>query len=282
MVELNNGTRMPLVGLGTAKAKESVAYNAVLSALEIGYRHIDTAAGYDNEEEIGRAIRDSGVAREEIFVTTKLRGTEHRDPESALEKSLERLGLNYVDLFLVHWPVPLDPNGETDNGWDLIDTWAKMEKLTKTRSIGVSNCSIKTLEHLLPHCRVVPAVNQIELHPRLKQGDLVAYCKSKGIVVTAYCPLGARVLQLREDPIICAIAEKHGVSSSQILIAWAIARGTTLVPKSTNKERQKFNFTLMDNLPQEDMDTINSLEHTLGQQRICSAPSSWNVDVFAS
>lgn len=275
---------MPLVGLGTAKAKDNVAYNAVLSALKVGYRHIDTAANYGNEEEIGQAIRDSGVSREEIFVTTKLKGTEHRDPEKALEKSLERLGLDYVDLFLVHWPVPLDPadNGEPDKDWDLTDTWTKLETLTKTRSIGVSNCSIRTLERLLSHCKILPAVNQVELHPRLKQDDLVAYCKSKGIVVMAYCPLGARVLQLREDPTICRIAEKHGVSSSQILVGWAIARGTTLVPKSTNKERQKVNFTLMSNLPHEDVDAINSLEQSLGQKRICSAPASWNTDVFGS
>lgn len=281
MVKLDNGVEMPLVGLGTAKAKESVAYNAVRSALDVGYRHIDTAANYENEEEVGRAIRDSGVPREDIFVTTKLKGTDHRDPEKALEKSLERLDLEYVDMFLVHWPVPLNPadNGETDKDWDLTDTWAKMEKLSKTRAIGVSNCSIRTLERLLPHCKIIPAVNQFELHPRLKQDELVAYCKSKGIVVTAYCPLGARVLQLREDPTICKIAERLNAAPSQVLVAWAIARGTTLIPKSTNKERQRVNFTRI-HLPQSDVETINSLEQSLGQERICSVPASWNTDVF--
>ncbi|KAL0952453.1 hypothetical protein HGRIS_006721 [Hohenbuehelia grisea] len=213
-VTLNNGVQIPLIGLGTwagLDPKDQAAAQAwILSALKSGYRHIDTAQMYSTEKYVGNAIRDSGVPREEIFVTTKLPWNHTHRVKESLDESLANLGLDYVDLFLLHWPQAVfydasNPFPKNEDGsirtidHQFNETWAEMEKLLgtgKVRAIGVSNFSVKTLEQLLKTSKVVPAVNQVELHPYLAQNDLIAYCKSKGIAVTAYAATGNGISSL--------------------------------------------------------------------------------------
>jgi glycerol 2-dehydrogenase (NADP+) len=221
---LNTGAKIPAVGLGTWK---------------IGYKHIDAAFVYQNENEVGQGLEAAfaaGVKREDIFVTTKLWCSYHRKSEECLDESLKRLGLDYVDLYLMHWPVPMNPNGnhplfpkledgsrDLDKEWSHVQTYKEMEKLLKTgktKAIGVSNYSIKFLEELLPHVDVVPAANQIENHPLLPQQDLVDYCKSKGILVEAYSPLGSTGSPLFSEEGVQEIAKKHNVGPGTALISY--------------------------------------------------------------
>ncbi|CAN6674984.1 glycerol 2-dehydrogenase (NADP(+)) [Trichomonascus vanleenenianus] len=258
---LNNGVKMPAVGLGTFNSPDDAGYNAILTALKLGYRHLDTAMMYANEKDVGRAIRESGVPREEIFVTTKLAPTRMKDPKAALDESLAELGLDYVDLYLVHWPCPLAENGTQkyqphkgedrrnfngDKSWDHVRTWELMQPLVesgKVRAIGVSNYDTVYFEELLkaPTTTVVPAVNQVELHPYLPQQKLFDYCKEKNIVLTAYSPLG-RSLPVREDPLIKGLAEKYKVNPGQIVLSWGVARGNCVIPRSANAERLGLNL----------------------------------------
>ncbi|CAN6674982.1 glycerol 2-dehydrogenase (NADP(+)) [Trichomonascus vanleenenianus] len=215
---------------------------------------------YMNEKEVGRAIRDSGVPREEIFVTTKLPPTRMKDPKAALDESLANLGLDYVDLYLVHWPCPLVENGTNkylphkaeprilngDKSWDHIRTWELMQPLVesnKVRAIGVSNYDTVYFEELLkaPTTKVVPAVNQVELHPHFPQQRLFDYCKEKNILLTAYSPSG-RSIPVRDDPLIKELAGKYNVTPSQIVLSWGVARGTSVIPRSTNPERLGLNL----------------------------------------
>jgi len=276
IVTLNNGLKMPAIGLGcfsgTTPEEQAKCQAWVLTALQNGYRHLDTAYGYHTEKYVGAAVRESGIPREEIFITTKLTSTHHSRVAAALEESLERAGVDYFDLYLMHWPMAFhyrtDGSGpkRPDGTWDLDDectfsqTWADMEKLMgtgKVRAIGVSNFSIKNLEILLKTATIVPAVNQVELHPLLAQNDLVKYCKEKGIMLTAYSPTG--YAQVSEHPEVVKIAAKHGVSSPQVSLAWHVQRGYTACPKSTNSERQKANLNLP-TLDEEDVKILNSLD----------------------
>lgn len=250
-VKLNTGASMPTVGLGTWKSSVADVENAVKVALQNGYRHIDTAAAYRNEEGVGKGIKASGVPREEIFLTTKLDNVDHRNVQQAFEASLARLDVGYIDLWLMHWPAPMK-NGKADKEWDWLDTWRAMEKIyennkDKVRAIGVSNFSVAFLERLLKTAQVVPAVNQVELHPALPQKELRKYCVEKGIVLTSYSPLGSDNSPLLKDQFVKKIAEKHGVTPAQVLISYQVHQPwTVVIPKSVTPERIIANAKLVE------------------------------------
>lgn len=287
--KLNTGALLPAIGLGTWKSSEEDAYTAVLSALNAGYKHIDTAAIYRNERAVGKAIRDSGIPRDELFITTKLWSTQHRDPKAALDGSLERLGLDYVDLYLIHYPVafktdriedgnpfcfPLLPNGKRDLDivdWDFVKTWRLVQHLPesgKCKAVGVSNFSINNLKTLLESDEkfAVPAVNQVEIHPQLPQTELIDFCKSKDIVVEAYSPLGSTGSQMLTDDTLQKIAEKYDAQPAQILINWGISRGYCVLPKSVTPKRIEANARIID-IKKEDLLKVTNLIDILGPKR---------------
>jgi len=276
-MKLNTGALMPAIGLGVSAgrtiASRKEAHKWVLSALQSGYRHVDTAWLYRTEDGVGRAIRESGIPRADIFVTTKLAWHHASCVEASINDSLQKSGLEYFDLYLVHFP---QVAAYRDNTFDapedsrdferildkptINEIWADMEKVLasgKVKAIGVSNFSIKTLEQLLSTAVVIPAVNQVELHPYLAQTELVAYCKGKGITVTAYTPTGKETV--RADPTIIHLAAKYKVSAAQIILAWHIERGVSAVPKSTDRERQGENINLP-TLNKGDIERINALD----------------------
>ncbi|KAJ6540520.1 NADP-dependent oxidoreductase domain-containing protein [Mycena capillaripes] len=246
-----------------------------LTGFEAGYRHFDTAYMYGTEPALGAALRASKVPREEVFVTTKLPWHHPKYVERSFTESLSRLGLDYVDLYLMHWPQTL----EYSSGYDLPptieeafgsfkvletptfnDTWAEFERLHasgRARAIGVSNFSIKTLDQLFKTAKIVPAVNQVEMHPYLVDTELLEYCRKKGIVVTAYSPTGYQ--KLRENLTIVGLAEKYKVTPTQIILAWHLARGVVAVPKSSNAGRQKENLTLP-TLSADDVASVTALD----------------------
>ncbi|KAK9377988.1 NADP-dependent oxidoreductase domain-containing protein [Kockiozyma suomiensis] len=287
---------IPALGLGTWQSPESEVYTAVLSALKLGYRHIDAALCYGNEKPVGEAIKASGVPREDIFLTSKLWCTGHTRVAEDLEKSLASLGVDYLDLYLMHWPVSLNPNGNhplfptKEDGsrdilpteeWNYVKTWASMQELLKTgkvRSIGVSNCSTVHLDELLaaPTTTVVPAVDQVELHPYNPQFKLLKYTKEKGIHLTAYSPLGSTDAPLQQEKIVSLIAEKTGKTATQILISWAIWRGTSVIPKSVTPSRIEANFQDFV-LSDEDGALLDSISSTT-QKRIVQP--NWGVKIF--
>ncbi|KAI9891808.1 MAG: hypothetical protein M1814_002373 [Vezdaea aestivalis] len=248
---LNTGAVIPAIGLGTWQSGTNEVRDAVRIALAKGYRHIDTALNYGNEAEVGDGIRDSGVPREDIWVTTKLDNNWHHRVQAGIDRSLKSLGLDYVDLFLVHWPVPTsetDPKVRQPN-WDFIKTWQEMQKLPatgKVKNIGVSNFNPINLEKLLsdPSCKIVPAVNQIELHPNNPSPKAVAYNTSKGIHSTAYSCLGSTNSPLYKDSTLLKLAETKGKTPQQVLLQWGIAHGFSVIPKSVNRERIEKNIEL--------------------------------------
>ncbi|KAH3900245.1 probable Putative reductase 1 [Saccharomycodes ludwigii] len=292
LIKLNTGAEIHAVGLGTWRSTEQEAYNAVLSALKAGYRHIDCAAIYGNEAPVGKAVRDSGVPRNEIFFTTKLWCTQQRTPEKALRESLERLGFDYVDLYLMHWPVALKtsniPKGSSVlcmpknpdnpdardvdlNDWDFRKTWELMQKLPETgltKAIGVSNFSIKNLEALFasPSFKIVPACNQVELHPLLPQNELIEFCEKKGIVIEAYSPLGSIGSPVLKDKTIIDLAHKYNVEPAQICISWGFSRGYVVLPKSIHEKRIISNTKIV-KLEKEDLDKIAQLPKIVGERR---------------
>lgn len=237
---LNTGAKIPAVGLGTWQSDPGQVATAVEHAIKSGYRHIDCAFVYGNENEVGEGIKkalDAGVCkREDLFVTSKLWCTYHRKPEQGLDESLKGLQLQYVDLYLMHWPVPMNPNGnhplfpkhedgsrDLDKGWSYVQTYKEMEKLLKTgktKAIGVSNFSKKYLEELLPQVEVVPAANQIENHPYLPQEEIAEICREKGILIEAYSPLGSTGSPLFEEDGVKEVAKKHNVGPGTVLISW--------------------------------------------------------------
>ena len=253
-VFLNNDVEMPLLGLGVYKlTEEASAENAVLSALNAGYRLIDTASVYKNEESIGHAIARSGIPRKDLFITTKIWNTAQRlgDVEGAFTRSLERLRVDYVDLYLIHWPVP----------GCYLGTWKELEKILESghaRSIGVSNFQIRHLEELKKVSGIVPAVNQIECHPLCYPRELIEYCQANGIHVHAYSPL-ARGAYLDND-VMCVLATKYARTPAQIGLRWAIQKGISVIPKSVNPDRIRTNGDIFDfTIEEEDMAIIDTL-----------------------
>ncbi|MGA9174946.1 MAG: aldo/keto reductase [Thermoactinomyces sp.] len=258
---LANGVKMPWLGLGVWKAKEgSEVENAVKEAIRVGYRSIDTAAVYKNEEGVGKAIKESGVAREDLFITTKVWNSDqgYESTLQAFETSRKKLGLEYVDLYLVHWPV----QGKYK------ETWKAMEKLYKeglVRAIGVSNFKIHHLKDLLADCEVKPMVNQVEFHPYLTQKDLLAFCKEQQIQLEAWSPLMQG--EVVNVPEIKELAEKYGKTPAQIVLRWDLQHGVVTIPKSVKAHRIKENADLFDfELTAEDMAKLDGLnkDHRFG------------------
>ncbi|MDL2229056.1 aldo/keto reductase [Treponema sp. OttesenSCG-928-L16] len=268
--KLNNGIDMPYLGLGVFRAENGdETYNAVKWALETGYRHIDTAAVYGNEESVGKAIAESGVPREELFITTKLWNEDMRQErqEKAFADSLKRLGLDYVDLYLIHWPVP-------DHYAGSYKVLEKLYKEGRMRAIGVSNFQQHHLDTLLKESSVVPAVNQIELHPLLKQQALLDYCTALNIAVTAWSPLGGTKADLPHDPVLTEIGKKYGKSAAQIIIRWNIQRDVIVIPKSSKQHRIKENADVFDfELTADDMARINAMNTN---RRLGSDPDNFS------
>lgn len=235
---LNDGTKIPAVGLGTWPMDDAEAERAVATALESGYRLLDTATNYRNETGVGRGVAAAGVPREEILVTTKLPGRHHGHEETlaSFEESRARLGLEYVDLYLIHWPLP-----RVDK---YVDSWKAMIKLREdglVRSIGVSNFTAAHIERLEKETGVLPSVNQIELHPLLPQDELRAFHADKGIVTESWSPLG-RGSDLLDDPAVAGVAEAHGVTPGQVILRWHIQLGALPIPKSGDPARQRTNL----------------------------------------
>ncbi|KAH0422577.1 d-galacturonic acid reductase [Colletotrichum camelliae] len=277
--KLNSGHEIPAVALGTWQSAPGEVKEAVSYSLKIGYKAIDGAYCYANEDEVGQGLKEAfanGVKREDIYVVTKLWATYTTSDERVklgLEKSLKSLGLDYVDLFLVHWPVAMNPEGNHDrfptkpdgsrdilHDFSHVDTWKSMEKLLdtgKVRSIGVCNYSVRYLEELLPHAKVVPAVNQIENHPSLPQQEIVDFCKDKGIHIMAYSPLGSTGGPLMSAAPVVKIAEKRGVSASTVLLSYHVARGSTVIAKSVTPARIKANLEIV-KLDDEDMKELRA------------------------
>ncbi len=286
---LRNGDRMPALGLGTWKSEPGEVGSAVREALRVGYRHVDCSPIYFNESEVGEALaasfRDGIVAREELWITSKLWNDRHapEDVIPALRQTLTDLRLDYLDLYLVHWPVVLR-KGVTfpESGTDFLPlsevpleaTWRSMERAVDeglVRHIGVSNFSAAKVGALADAARIPPEVDQVELHPYLQQNDLLAFCAARGVRVTAYSPLGSRDRPdrlrepgepvLLEDPVIAEIARETGATPAQVLIAWALERGTSVIPKSVNPARIRENFEAASlTLPEHAMARIAALD----------------------
>ena len=260
-VFLNTNREMPLLGLGVYKATgENEAENAIISAVESGYRLIDTASVYKNEENVGRGIASCGIPRNELFITTKVWNTAQRlgDIQGAFERSLDRLKLDYVDLYLIHWPVP----------GCYLSTWKVLEEIQKSGralSIGVSNFEI--LEELEANSGIIPAVNQIECHPLCYPKELIDYCQNKGIQVQAYAPL-ARGAYLDND-VMCVLGTKYAHTPAQIGLRWATQKGISVIPKSVHPDRIRSNGNIFDfTIEQEDMDLIDTLNENFHSSHV--------------
>lgn len=262
-VFLNTNREMPLLGLGVYKATgENEAENAIISAVESGYRLIDTASAYKNEENVGRGIAGCGIPRNELFITTKIWNTAQRlgDIQGAFERSLDRLKLDYVDLYLIHWPVP----------GCYLSTWKVLEEIQKSGralSIGVSNFEIRHLEELEANSGIIPAVNQIECHPLCYPKELIDYCQDKGIQVQAYAPL-ARGAYLDND-VMCVLGTKYAHTPAQIGLRWATQKGISVIPKSVHPDRIRSNGNIFDfTIEQEDMDLIDTLNENFHSSHV--------------
>jgi 2,5-diketo-D-gluconate reductase A len=256
-VRLNDGAEIPQFGFGVFQIPAEETVTAVRTALDAGYRHIDTAQMYGNEAEVGRAIAESGVPREEIFVTTKLNNDGHGYDAAlgALDESLRKLGLDHVDLFLIHWPRPQEGR--------YVETWTALEKLKadgKARSVGVSNFTVEHLDRLAERTGTVPAVNQIELHPQFPQAALRAYHAEHGIATEAWSPIGQGG-DLLQDGRLRALADQHGRSPAQIVLRWHIQLGNIVFPKSVTPERIRENIDVFDfALSADDMAVVDGLD----------------------
>jgi diketogulonate reductase-like aldo/keto reductase len=275
-LKFNNGVEIPVLGLGVWKMQDGrEVENAVTWALEAGYRHIDTAKIYGNETGVGRAIADSKLPREQIFVTTKLWNADqgYEPALRAIDESLSRLGMDYVDLYLIHWPFSSNiPVARQLQGHNRQETWRAMEEILKSgkaRAIGVSNYTVEHLEEMRNYAKIMPAVDQVEFHPFLYQTELLAYCKKNDIVLEAYSPL-AHGKKLT-DPRIAAVAQKYGKTNAQVLIRWSLQRGCVALPKSTHQDRIKENINVFDfELNTEDMVALDGLHENL---RTCWDPT---------
>ncbi|SEC24739.1 aldo/keto reductase [Paenibacillus sp. GP183] len=265
---LNNGVKMPWFGLGVWRVEEGIeVITSVKSAIAAGYRSIDTAAAYRNEEGVGQAIRESGVPREELFITTKLWNKDqgYESTLKAFDDSMEKLGLDYLDLYLIHWPV----KGKYRETWRAFN---KLYEGGKIKAIGVSNFQIHHLNDILADSDVVPAVNQVEYHPRLTQKPLLDFCKKKGIQLEAWSPLMQGMLL--DQPELMKIAEKHHKSVAQIILRWDLQNGVVTIPKSVKEHRIIENADVFDfELTAEDMASIDQLNQ---DQRVGPDPDNFN------
>lgn len=289
MKKLNSGYEMPMLGLGTWLSEPGQVYNIVKEAIKSGYRHIDCAAVYQNEEEIGKALSEvlaeGIVKREELFITSKLWNNAHhpQNVEGALKKTLSDLKLDYLDLYLIHWPVafkedvffPEDASGYISlEELPIIDTWTAMEACVEKgliKSIGVSNFSAKKLEDLISKAKIKPAVDQVEMHPYLSQSEFHTFCKNHDIAITCYSPLGSsgrpdtmkadNEPSLLENPTILEIAKKYDRSAAQVILNWSLSRGTIVIPKTVTPSRAVQNFEAQNfELEASDIEAINGLD----------------------
>ena len=257
-IQLNDGHTIPQLGFGVFQIDPTETARAVAEALDVGYRHIDTAEMYGNEKEVGEAIRASGIDRAELFVTSKLNNGFHRpdDARRAFDGTLSDLGFDYVDLFLIHWPLPTLYDG------DYVSTWKTLEEFQRegrARSIGVSNFEVEHLKRLAAECDVVPAVNQIELHPYLLNEEVRAYDEANGIATQAWSPIAQG--GVLDDPVITAVADKVGRTPAQVVLRWHIQRGNIVFPKSSTPARIAENFELFDfELDDGDVEQIDALD----------------------
>jgi len=260
--EFNNGVKIPMLGYGVFRVGDGTeCFDAVKCAIETGYRHIDTAAAYRNEESVGKAIKASGIARGDLFVTTKISNPAQRemDVNEAFTKSLDQLGMDYVDLYIIHWPVKEH----------YINTWMEMEKIYKSgraKAIGVSNFQVHHLDELAKSATMLPALNQIEMHPRMTQKPLIKYCFDKGIAPQSWSPLGGSWEEggmrdsLLENAELAAIGKKYGKSIAQIILRWNMELGIIAIPKSVTPSRMKENLEIFDfELSREDIAAIDAL-----------------------
>eukprot|EP01018_Ginkgo_biloba_P024810 Gb_28797 [translate_table: standard] len=300
--QLNTGSSIPLIGLGTVAVSqnEEEIKTAVDIALEIGYRHFDTASCYGSEAALGEALSKAFqrgiVRRDEVFVTSKLWGNDHDDPVSALKMSLSKLRLEYLDLFLIHWPIKLRkgasrPYFKEENflPLDLKSTWRGMEQCVElglTKAIGLSNFSCKKIEDLLSYAKIPPAVDQVEMHPVWQQKKLRDYCSKMNIHVSAWSPLGAPGTAwgsniVMDNPVIQDIAKKHGKTPAQVSLRWGLEQGVSMVPKSYNKNRITENFGIFDwSLTAEDHEKISKIEQRKilrGEDRVNSTTSPYRT-----
>lgn len=262
-IPLNDGNSIPQLGFGVWRLEEDDAPSVIGAAVDAGYRHIDTAQGYDNEAGVGRAIKQASVPRDQLFVTSKLRNS-HQGYDNALRSldgSLQRLQLDHLDLFLIHWPAPMHDR--------YVETWEALieaQRNGKVKSIGVSNFLPEHIDRLIAETGVTPAVNQVELHPAYQQRDIREYLRDKDIQIECYSPLGGKGSELLEDPVIGEIAEAHGKSPAQVMVRWHLQQNLIVLPKSSKPERARENFDVWDFvLSAEDVGRIDGLDRPDGK-----------------
>ncbi|KIJ11693.1 hypothetical protein PAXINDRAFT_137693 [Paxillus involutus ATCC 200175] len=297
LLKLNNGESIPAIGLGTWQSKPNEVARAVEAALRNGYRHIDCAWVYGNEKEVGEGLKASGIPRSEVFITSKLWGTYHTRVEECLDQTLANLGTDYLDLYLIHWPVAMNANGnhpvfptrpngnrDIDESRELKDTWKDMEAMVKkgkVKSIGASNFSQMMLEKVLPTAEIVPTVNQLELHLYNPQLKLLEYLKSKKIVPQAYSPLGSTNSPLLNDEVATEIANKYDLKTPDVLLGYLLAKGMVVLPKSVTPARIEANFTgasgAYSKLTAEDVAQLDGVATGGKQRRLIMPP--WGVDL---
>ncbi|XP_042480980.1 NADP-dependent D-sorbitol-6-phosphate dehydrogenase-like [Macadamia integrifolia] len=307
-ITLNNGFKMPVVGLGVWRMEGKSIKNLLTTAIKIGYRHFDCAADYKNEVEVGEALKEAFqtglVKREDLFITTKLWSSDHGHVLEACKDSMKKLQLEYLDLYLVHFPVATKHTGigttdsalgedgvlDIDTTISLETTWHAMEELVSlglVRSIGISNYDIFLTRDCLAYSKVKPAVNQIETHPYFQRESLVKFCQKHGLCVTAHTPIGGAAANTEwfgsvsclDDPVLKGLAEKYKKTVAQLVLQWGIQRNTVVIPKSSKVERLKENFEVGDfELTNEDMELIKSLDR---KYRTNQPAKFWNIDLFA-
>jgi diketogulonate reductase-like aldo/keto reductase len=275
-ITLNSGYKMPNFGLGVFKADDAVVKEVVTKSItELGYRHIDTAAIYANEKIVGEAIADAietGVKREDLFVTTKLWTSDYNDPVSACKESLKKLGLDYVDMYLIHWSIgSLEEDKKTIKKIPMYKIWENMEKLVElglAKSIGISNFNVQIMCDMMTYAKIMPACNQVELHPYNQQSEFVKFCKDYGIAVVAYSPLsspgrpiGGTTRNVLEEPVLKEIGDKYEKSPAQVALAWNLQRGVIVIPKTDKVARAQQNIEATSiTLTEEEMEQISKLD----------------------
>nr|AAB97617.1 NADPH-dependent mannose 6-phosphate reductase [Apium graveolens] len=307
-ITLNSGFKMPVLGLGVWRMDRNEIKNLLLSAINLGYRHFDCAADYKNELEVGEAFKEAFdtdlVKREDLFITTKLWNSDHGHVIEACKNSLKKLQLEYLDLYLIHFPMAskhsgigttrsiLDDEGvwEVDATISLEATWHEMEKLVEmglVRSIGISNYDVYLTRDILSYSKIKPAVNQIETHPYFQRDSLIKFCQKYGIAITAHTPLGGALANTErfgsvsclDDPVLKKLSDKHNKSPAQIVLRWGVQRNTIVIPKSSKTKRLEENINIFDfELSKEDMELIKTMERN---QRSNTPAKAWGIDVYA-